>query len=273
MPSANPFRRKPAFSLVELLVVLGIISVLIAILLPTLNRVRDHANRAKCAANLRSIGQAMTMYTQQYGYYPACWALVGPGEYYAIWPTRLRAFLGGDRNAFYCPSQDARCQWKNDPAAPGPRANGVMTHFGYAENEPLLTSGTWFSYGYNLWGTEMSSWWDGQKGLGFMVDRNAPKPFSWREVRASSVRRASEKIAIADSTADGQWDVAIHPTTGDPRIHPGRVHMKGANVLFCDGHVSWYAQEELIFRIDAAGEYFHPKTYFMWNVTSPMPAR
>ena len=63
-PSANKFRA--GFTLVELLVVIGIIAVLIALLLPTLSKAREQANRTACLSNLRQLSVAAIRYAHEY---------------------------------------------------------------------------------------------------------------------------------------------------------------------------------------------------------------
>ena len=68
--SEIPMRRQDfAFTMVELLVVIGVIAVLLGLLLPTLSGSREKANQIECSANLRSIGQALASYTQDNGGY------------------------------------------------------------------------------------------------------------------------------------------------------------------------------------------------------------
>ena len=75
--------KHPAFSLVELLVVLGIIALLSAILLPVFAMVRGKARQASCASNLHQIGSAVQMYMQDFdGRFPRA---VDPSD--KLWPS------------------------------------------------------------------------------------------------------------------------------------------------------------------------------------------
>jgi prepilin-type N-terminal cleavage/methylation domain-containing protein len=75
-------RGRAGFTLIELLVVVAIIALLISILLPSLGKAKEAANRVYCAANMRGVGFSMQYYGEENNsQFPACRAPAAPGAY------------------------------------------------------------------------------------------------------------------------------------------------------------------------------------------------
>jgi prepilin-type N-terminal cleavage/methylation domain-containing protein/prepilin-type processing-associated H-X9-DG protein len=135
-PSAGASARRPGFTLVELLVVIGIIALLISILLPALGRAREQGNAIKCLSNLRQIGMACVGYgNTNKGYFPksstgtAAWSdVIAWQNARDVNESVIAPYLGTPMNPQFliCPSDDVT--YRKYTGAGGYRYSYSMNH-------------------------------------------------------------------------------------------------------------------------------------------------
>jgi prepilin-type N-terminal cleavage/methylation domain-containing protein/prepilin-type processing-associated H-X9-DG protein len=218
-------RVRPAFTLVELLVVIGIIGVLVSILLPTLGKARRSAARTACLANLRQIGSLVNIYgTQWNGRAPVMYHNPTPRR---TWDVTLLVLIkeaatmrssnneaiAGDpeRTIMSCPSDDFQR-----------RQNGSGQHY-----RPR-------SYAMNGWRSETV------RNGRFGGVNKAPSP--------ATVKRASEKVFFSErmftqATPTSILASILTDATGcnmadATELQSPHVRDRQINVLFFDGHAA-----------------------------------
>ncbi len=145
-------RRAPAFTLVELLVVIGIIALLISILLPALSKARESANKIKCLSGLHSMGQLLHLYADGYkGKVPIGYA-GSKHAGYMVWQSGSFQVMGvlweaGYLTApktYFCPSNgDTRWQYAtpDNPWPPPGATASTLVRLGFTARPAVSFSG------------------------------------------------------------------------------------------------------------------------------------
>jgi prepilin-type processing-associated H-X9-DG protein/prepilin-type N-terminal cleavage/methylation domain-containing protein len=209
-PSRSGHERRGAFTLVELLVVIGIIAVLVAILLPALQRARAAAYAVGCQSNIRQILLGIRMYDQEKVGFPCS---VGQGYY--NWPPGVEPYLrSGYQTSLVVYSSLWDC-----PANPSPfRASnggwvdiGTMCYITHDVWPPLLN----LEKHYRLWQYRRAS----EKFL--ILERSFLIQTGYR------AQTHKNEYATDDALRDGGFNLANLPGP----------HGNYVNVGFADGHV------------------------------------
>lgn len=242
-------RRIVGFTLVELLIVIGIIAVLISLLLPALSGAQRQAKSAKCLANLRSIGQAFQLYEADHkGYWPVAvhWAPTQANNE-TRWPDMIAKHVASVRGNLS--SQDVS-SLKGTVVWGCPAWTGSYEATGSAST---FAEGVRTGYGMQYTPIDRQP-----KNMAYIDTRTTPGKYvhsrDWRvrgaerALLADSITHILEAPDTLDKSSkwqpyDGAYVSGMF--TFDARRH-GKVSIKKeqtwngryGNMLFCDGHAA-----------------------------------
>jgi len=252
------------FTLVELLVVIGIIAVLIAILMPALNRVRAHAASTQCLSNLRQIGQVCFVYaSENKGFLPTAQVdsievIVGGGLIASPLTTgdgrtasshqmkqQLFRMCQGGTKVFYCPSNDLWDPSNDSTAGTPPLPAHEPERF---EEGPVFadTTGVRIKYWYmgNPWrDSGVRAGVDGTNdGYKQWIDANNNGSNRDEYICKQGEKHAEEIVIATDQTRQASnavgWSFfhGSRQNLGNKVTDPKRLAASWKNSLYGDGH-------------------------------------
>jgi len=222
-PGKGHYCEGPAFTVIELLVVIGLIGLLAALLLPALNRAKVQALRVQCMSNLHQIGVALRLYLDDFQKYPpfSSEPVPFPRSRTNFWDYKLLAYMG-NVSVFLCPAQTGT---NNDP----------IVNWTLVDRSGHIWPNR--SYGYNTYGGPQSRAGFVSRGLSPLLGFGDT---SQDLVAESKVVAPADMIAVTDYdpfTDDGRG--GLHPDYLWDSCFTGKPHSQGADVLFCDTHVEY----------------------------------